>query len=145
MGFGPSIGIIDNSGTQFRLEFEYGFNILPAAWGNLYLNLPVGFGLGNSAILLVGKPGVEADFNPFAFPLYLYPKVGMSVGLLHTSYFGGTNDFAIGMYFGGGAKYVFDGKWFAFFEPVNIEIYFKSFPNATMGAYNLMFGGGMNF
>ena len=143
---GPSIGIIDASGTQFRLEFEYGYNIMPASWGNLYINLPLALGLGNNLLALLVKPGVEADFAPFSFPLYIYPRAGLSLGLMRVS-FGqfSQSEFAIGMYFGGGAKYVLDGKWFFFFEPVTIEIYFKSFPNATVGAYNLMFGGGMIF
>ena len=32
-------------------------------------------------------------------------------------------EFGFGFYFGGGVKYVLDGKWNFLFEPINIEIY----------------------
>ena len=143
---GPSIGIVDASGTQFRLQFDYGYNVMPASWGNLYINLPLGLGFGNNLLALLLMPGVEADFRlPVSVPIYLYPKAGLSFGLFRFSGIS-RSEFAFGFYFGGGVKYVLDGKWNFLFEPINIEIYpLNGIPNATIGAYNLMFGVGMNF
>jgi hypothetical protein len=149
MKFGPSLGIVDASGSQFRLEFHFGINLTPQLPHHIYLDFPLGFGFGNGFTDILIVPGVEADIAlPVGVPLYIYPMFGLGVGFFFPSCpanFQCSTTTALGIRLGAGVKYVLQGRYNFFFEPLNLEFYPAGFEGATPGFYNLLFGGGFNF
>jgi hypothetical protein len=118
---------------------------------HLYLDFPLGIGVGGDfGTTLAILPGVEADILlPIGIPLYVYPMFGIGFGFFFPKVQGIDTQKGFGLRFGGGIKYILDGKWNFFFEPFNLEIYPSLVDiggiSQTPGFYNLMFGGGGNF
>src|SRR5689334_5758649 len=114
--FGPSIGIIDNGGTQFRWGMHFGVGLVAGHHYRLYLDLPLDLGFGNGYTTLLLIPGIEADIQLVpGIPLYIYPMAGLGLGFLIPSCrnvgvpFRGNfcdTDVALGLRFGAGIKYV---------------------------------------
>jgi hypothetical protein len=147
--FGPAIGIIDETGSQFHLGFHFGINFTPTQTYHIYLDLPLAFNFGNGHTDIMILPGVEADIAlPVGAPLYIYPMFGMGPAFflptcpapLHCD-----SQTQFGFHLGAGVKYVLDGRWNFFFEPLNIEFYPIGNAFGTLGHYNLLFGAGVNF
>jgi hypothetical protein len=57
-----------------------------------------------------------------------------------------STDVAFGIRLGAGIKYILDGRWNFFFEPLNLD-FFPANSNrvGTPGHYTLKFGAGVNF
>jgi len=147
---GPSLGAFDFSGTQFRLEPHFGFNLTPASPHHIYLDIPLGFGFGNNLTTIAILPGVEGDIAlPVGVPIYIEVLGGLGVAFFIPSFRNADTQTAFGIRFGVGVKYVLNGQWNFFFEPFNLEIYpvgLSAGPvNLTGGFFNLMFGAGINF
>lgn len=147
---GPSFGVLDASGAQFRMDMDFGVRVAHPGHSNIYLVAPLDFGFGSGKTIISCLPGIEADIAlPVGQPLFIYPKLGLGVGIST----GGSSDqfsdsgdtsIAFGIRFGFGIKYVLDGMWSFSFEPFNFELYPVGFDN-TPGYYNLMFGAGLDF
>src|SRR5689334_482893 len=76
--FGPAVGILDESGSQFRLGFHYGYGFTPHLPQHVYLDLPLDFDFGNHFTEIIIIPGIEVDFLlPVGVPVYLYPMFGI--------------------------------------------------------------------
>jgi hypothetical protein len=143
--FGPAIGIIDFHGSQFHLGMHFGIDVTPQLpQAHIYIDLPLAFNFGNDVTDIMLIPGVEADILlPVGQPIYIYPMFGLGVGIFSPSRGDTQSAFAIRL--GAGVKYVLDGRWNFFFEPLNLEFYPVGIENATLGFYNLLFGAGVNF
>lgn len=150
--FGPSIGIIDTRGTQFRMGMHFGVGLAAGYRYRIYLDLPLGLGFGAGYTTIALIPGIQADIQVVPnLPVYIYPMAGLGMGFVVPSCQGGFNrnvcdtNVALGIRFGAGVKYVLAGRWNFMFEPFNLEFYPAGSQGYTPGFYNLLFGIGVNF
>ena len=149
---GPSVGIIDTSGTRFRLGVHFGMGVISGPRYRLLLALPVGFGLGAGFTFVSVLPGIEADVQIVSgMPFFLYPMIGVGMGVLVSPCTGPPqrarceNNLAFGLRAGVGIRYVVWGRWNFLFEPFNLEFYPAGSAGYTMGFYNVLLGAGVNF
>lgn len=141
---GPSIGIVDASGTQMRLSTRFGYNVAHGSATRVMLEMPVDVGLGAGFTFFGVLPGVRAEIPISAtVPLYLTPSAGVGVGIATSS--GNSAQPALGLRFSVGVRYVFQSRYFVSFDPVNVELYPVGFERAVPAFYNVMFGTGMTF
>lgn len=141
---GPSVGIADAVGTQMRVSVRFGYNVLRDSPTRLVLEAPVDVGFGAGFTLFNVLPGVrmEIPVSP-RVPLYITPSAGIGLGMAMSP--GNSATPALGVRFGVGVRYVFSGRFFLSFDPVNVELYPVGIPNSVPGFYNVTFGAGVNF
>jgi hypothetical protein len=155
----PSLGTFDLSGTQFRMEAHYGYDMLQnRSVHHVYIDLPLGLGFGGGGVTGLGFttvaiiPGVEGDIAlPVPVPLYITPFFGMGVGMFFPNQAGADTQVGFAIRLGAGIKYILQGAWSFYFQPFNLEFYPVGVHNqitdstVTLGFYNLVFGAGAHF
>lgn len=141
---GPSVGILDASGTQLRVSARFGYNVLHGSSTRAVLEAPLELGLGAGYTYFGVLPGVRVEIPLVPnVPLYLTPSAGVGVGVAAGG--GNAADVALGFRAGVGVRYVFQNRFALTFDPLNVELYPVGFGGAVPGFYTMMFGAGTTF
>ena len=134
---GPAIGVSSAKGTQFALEFDFGYQLAP----NAYFLIPLAFGFGGGATAIFVPIGFQYDIPfPGVKNFYIYPRISLG----YVGVFGGGGS-VHGFFLepGFGLKYVFKGRFNFGFEPFRLPI--GIFDGGTGIQYVLKFYAGFNF
>ena len=136
---GPSFGVNDSSVTQFALQLEFGYQVIP----NGHLVFPFQMQMGNSVFGLGIPVGFQYDIPIGGVKgLFIYPRLVLGYAVFIPSGEATSTQHVFLLAPGFGIKYVLKDQFQFGFEPFELPIGIGS---ATGVSYRLNFYAGIKF
>ena len=143
MGMGPSLQMVNNLPTAFKLSEEINWHFSGRSHGPaIGALLEQGFAnWGMFELTMAPKFVYDIQLKP-QYGFYISPSASLGYRFEHQS--NGNNYHGFDMQFGIAAKLLFKDRWMLWFQPTNIDIFVGG--GGWVGVrYEVLFGGGVTF